>query len=100
VSSRSSATAFTTRLRLTEGKGPLFELPADVGSDFIAEIQDERREPEKGSRGNTVWRWRDSGNNHFGDCLLMALVAMDASAFSRVAILPTAAKDYELKPAP
>jgi len=83
-----------------KGKGPLFELPADVGSDFIAEIQDERREPEKGSRGNTVWRWRDSGNNHYGDCLLMALVAMDASAFSRGAVIPTAAKDYELKPAP
>jgi hypothetical protein len=66
-----------------KGKGPLFEIPADAGPDLVAELQDERREPEKNARGSTVWKWRDSGNNHWGDCALMAFVAMDVSAFSR-----------------
>jgi len=70
-------------LYVLKGKGPLFEIPEDCGADFVAELQDERREPEKNARGSTVWRWKDAGNNHYGDCLLMAFVAMDASSFSR-----------------
>lgn len=75
-------------LYVLKGKGPTFELPVDVGSDFIAELQDERRDSEKNNQGRTVWKWKDTGNNHAGDCLLMALVAMDASAFSRGAQAP------------
>jgi phage terminase large subunit GpA-like protein len=88
-------------LYVLKGKGPHFEIPEDVGAEFVAELQDERREPEKNARGGTVWKWKDSGNNHYGDCLLMALVAMDASAFSRGGALQpkpaTEAKDYQLK---
>jgi phage terminase large subunit GpA-like protein len=77
-----------------KGKGPLFEIPADAGPDLVAELQDERREPEKNARGSTVWKWRDSGNNHWGDCALMAFVAMDVSAFSRGAANAEAPSDH------
>jgi hypothetical protein len=80
-------------LFVLKGKGPKFELPVDVGSDFIAELQDEKQVTDKRD-GRSVTKWKDSGNNHFGDCLLQAFVAMDASAFSRGAVI-----DYELKEA-
>lgn len=66
-----------------KGKGPRLELPSDSGAEWLAELQDERRVSEKNARGATVWKWRDSGNNHAGDCLLMATVAMDVSSYSR-----------------
>jgi len=93
-----SNNAFKDRLFLFayKGKGPLFELPSDVGSDFLTELLDERREAKKSERGATRYVWKDTGNNHFSDCLLMAYVAMDATAFSR-GVFNTEAKEYELK---
>ena len=70
-------------LYVLKGKGPRFEIPQDAGADFVSELQDEKREPEKTARGSTVWKWKDSGHNHYGDCLLMAFVALDVSAYSR-----------------
>lgn len=80
-------------LFVLKGKGPKFELPVDVGSDFIAELQDEKQVTDKRD-GRSVTKWKDSGNNHYGDAVLQAFVAMDASAFSRGAVI-----DYELKSA-
>jgi phage terminase large subunit GpA-like protein len=62
------------RLRRNQdpAKGPTWEVPDDVGEDYLAQLESEHRTKEKG-----VWMWKQIGNrpNHYLDCEAMQACA-------------------------
>lgn len=75
-------------LHIFLGRGPVFQLPDDVGQDYLQEITAAERRAEQNERGIITHHWHKTGVDDWLDCELMQQVVADAGGITTAGDLP------------
>lgn len=69
-------------LHIVLGRGPIWQIPDDVTSDYFQELMGEERQAKEDSRQNIFYEWVKVGTNDYLDCELMQLVVADLAGLA------------------
>ena len=65
------------------GKGPLWEIPSDVDTEYLTQMQAVELREKENAKGEVIKYWNTSGPDHVPDCEMMQLVVADINMLTR-----------------
>lgn len=67
-----------------KGQGPLWEIPKNIESDYVKQLQATERRAITDATGQlTGYNWKERGRHDFGDCELMQLVVASIAGIGK-----------------